>query len=93
MVDKKKAQAVASFDTALQASRQERNAKLAQEMLGTDPKKLAQEMLGSKNRRTSTPKATAAPTSLASRVGVQKFLPTAITHSTTSESSPALAPQ
>ncbi|KAI7088456.1 hypothetical protein KC356_g3303 [Hortaea werneckii] len=72
MVDKKKAQAVASFDTALQASRQERNAKLAQEMLGTDPKKLAQEMLGSKNRRTSTPKATAAPASLASRVGVQK---------------------
>ncbi|RMY20217.1 hypothetical protein D0867_04146 [Hortaea werneckii] len=41
-------------------------------MLGTDPKKLAQEMLGSKNRRTSTPKATAAPASLASRVGVQK---------------------
>ncbi|KAI7683766.1 hypothetical protein KC353_g21363, partial [Hortaea werneckii] len=72
MVDKKKAQAVASFDTALQASRQERNAKLAQEMLGTDPKKLAQEMLGSKNRRMSTPKATAAPASLASRVGVQK---------------------
>lgn len=72
MVDKKKAQAVSSFDTALQASRQERNAKLAQEMLGTDPKKLAQEMLGSKNRRTSTPKATAAPASLASRVGVQK---------------------
>lgn len=52
--------------------RKERNAKLAQEMLGTDPKKLAQEMLGSKNRRISTPRAPASPASLASRVGVTK---------------------
>ncbi|KAK4547797.1 hypothetical protein LTR36_000755 [Oleoguttula mirabilis] len=65
MADRKKM--VASFDEALQArDRKERNAKLAQEMLGTDPKKLAQEMLG-KNRRISTPRATATPVSLASR--------------------------
>ncbi|TKA26140.1 hypothetical protein B0A50_04637 [Salinomyces thailandicus] len=72
MADKKKQQTVASFDQALQASRQNRNAKLAQEMLGTDPKKLAQEMLGSKGRRISTPKMIQAPATLASRVGVQK---------------------
>ncbi|WPG99262.1 Hypothetical protein R9X50_00207300 [Acrodontium crateriforme] len=62
---------VASFDQKIQENRKERNAKLAQEMLGTDPKKLAQEMLG-KSRRSQTPRAQAAPASLASRVGVNK---------------------
>nr|POF03799.1 putative rna-binding protein [Quercus suber] len=54
---------------------QERNAKLAQDMLGKDPEKLAQDMLGKNGRRSSTPRQTgsAAPSgTLASRVGVNK---------------------
>ncbi|KAH9810307.1 hypothetical protein Tdes44962_MAKER10422, partial [Teratosphaeria destructans] len=54
MANKTTAVAVAaSFDEALQASRKERNVKLAQDMLGKNPQKLAQDMLG-KTRRLST---------------------------------------
>ncbi|KXL46669.1 hypothetical protein M433DRAFT_316719 [Acidomyces richmondensis BFW] len=72
MANKKNKDAVAAFEDALQADRRERNIKLAQEMLGTNPQKLAQEMLGSKNRLTSTTRTTPTPTTLASRAGITK---------------------
>ncbi|KAK4553529.1 hypothetical protein LTR86_009325 [Recurvomyces mirabilis] len=64
-----------SLDEVLQASRKERGASLAQEMLGTNPQKLAQEMLG-KRPKTNPPTRPAGPSpmqgSLASRVGITK---------------------
>ncbi|KAK3638056.1 hypothetical protein LTR56_013266 [Elasticomyces elasticus] len=71
---KNKGNVAAPLEEALEKSRRERAAKLAQEMLGTNPQKLAQEMLG-KQRRTNAPRA-AGPGpvagTLASRVGVTK---------------------
>ncbi|KAK3070716.1 hypothetical protein LTR53_009969 [Teratosphaeriaceae sp. CCFEE 6253] len=67
--------AAAPLEAALEASRKERAAKMAQDMLGTNPQKLAQEMLG-KHRRSSTPRAAVGPGpvagTLASRVGITK---------------------
>ncbi|KAK3117089.1 hypothetical protein LTR53_001894 [Teratosphaeriaceae sp. CCFEE 6253] len=67
--------AAAPLEAALEASRKERAAKMAQDMLGTKPQKLAQEMLG-KHRRSSTPRAAVGPgpvaSTLASRVGITK---------------------
>ncbi|KAF2764669.1 hypothetical protein EJ03DRAFT_331635 [Teratosphaeria nubilosa] len=74
MANKKNAVSVAaSFDEALQASRKERNMKLAQEMLGKKPQMLAQEMLG-KSRRSSAsrPSGPTPASSLAARAGITK---------------------
>ncbi|EMC93057.1 hypothetical protein BAUCODRAFT_37976 [Baudoinia panamericana UAMH 10762] len=61
-----------SLDDALQASRKERNAQLAQNMLGTNPQKLVDQMLGA-GRRTSTPRPPMSVAgTLASRAGVVK---------------------
>lgn len=63
--------AAAGLEEALQKSRKERNEKLAQTMLGHDPKKLAQEMLG-KSRRINTPVTKAPLLPLSARAGVVK---------------------
>jgi len=63
------------YERLTAVGRKDRAAKLAQDMLGTNPQKLAQEMLG-KNRRASAPRAAVGPGpvagTLASRVGITK---------------------